>query len=95
MSGSAERPRKMMIIANWNGDIQLWSTPDGKVLGTLSVPGKVNSAAFSPDGKTIVTAGGDARLWKCTICNSPEELIKAIETRLGMAANEIAQNNSP
>jgi WD40 repeat protein len=89
---------KTVVTASKDSTARLWSAADGTALATLSGhQGRVLSAAFSPDGKMVVTASWDetAHLWKCTVCDPPEELIKAIETRIGMTANEIAQNNSP
>jgi WD40 repeat protein len=41
----------------------LWDVATGDQLASLSV-GQINSVAFSPDGKTLATAGSSgARLW--------------------------------
>jgi WD40 repeat protein len=47
--------------------------------------GPVRHAAFSPDGKLIVTASYDhtARLWPCTVCEKPEAMSTAIKRRVG------------
>ena len=45
---------------------RLWSSEDGAPLGACPpAPGPVNRVAFSPDGKTVLTASSDgtARLW--------------------------------
>jgi WD40 repeat protein len=46
-------------------DIRLWSVPDGKAVGRLrGSNGWVGSAAFSPDGRTLVAgAGWWLRVW--------------------------------
>src|SRR5205823_1540110 len=49
-----------------DGTARLWNAGDGAPLGTvLQHRGPVNRVAFSPDGKTLLTASSDgtARLW--------------------------------
>lgn len=51
----------------WNHDnVRLWDAATGKVTRTFTGSDlAVNSVAFSPDGKSVLTAGGDAKatLW--------------------------------
>ena len=66
---------KLLAVGNTDGIAQLWNVATGKVIWSLrantsnSVPGihsmGVNTVAFSPDGKLLVTGdgNGDARLW--------------------------------
>ena len=46
----------------------LWDVSDGRLLRTLDVPGGVVSAALSPDGSLVATAGADhlARIYSAT-----------------------------
>ena len=43
---------------------RIWNTANGKLLATLSEPrGYIDRAAFSPDGRNIVTTGSGVRVW--------------------------------
>ena len=43
--------------------IRIWETSSGQELGSFSHHGWVNSLAFSPDGKQLLSAGKDVILW--------------------------------
>jgi len=50
---------RWVVTASWDGTARVWEAAAGKPLGQpLRHDGAVNSAAFSPDGKWVVTAGG-------------------------------------
>ncbi|MDD9975603.1 MAG: T9SS type A sorting domain-containing protein [Candidatus Poribacteria bacterium] len=49
--------------AGASGQITLWSVPDWTVLGRINAYGSVSDLAFSPDGKTLASAGNGVKLW--------------------------------
>jgi WD40 repeat protein len=46
---------------------------------------EVNSAQFTPDGKTVVTASRDqtARLWRCEVCRPIDEIAAKLRKTIG------------
>ena len=51
-----------MVTASWDNTARVWEAATGKAIGEpLRHERKVNSAAFSPDGKFVVTASWDGR----------------------------------
>jgi WD40 repeat protein len=58
----------------------VWDTDSGHRLTTLTGHADaVNRAAFSPDGKFIVTAieDGAARIWACDLCGADVDVLLA------------------
>ena len=51
--------KKIVMVFGWRGSnsstAQVWNAESGKLLHTLSHVGNASDAAFSPDGKTIIT----------------------------------------
>jgi len=46
--------------------VRIWETQSGQELGPFSYQGWVNSVAFSPDGKRLLSAGKGVILWDAT-----------------------------
>ncbi|KAI0045960.1 WD40 repeat-like protein, partial [Auriscalpium vulgare] len=58
--------RKHVISTSWNGNLQIWNIQTGQTVGTPLVghPTMVNSAAYSHDGKYIVSVSlNDMHIW--------------------------------
>ena len=54
--------RSRIVTASGDRAARIWDAASGKEIAVLG--GRVNFAAFSPDGSRIVTAGdGSARIW--------------------------------
>ncbi len=57
---------KLVMTGDRNGIARLWEADTGRpIVRTHSHPEHVSGVAFSPDGKTILTAGGGAALGRC------------------------------
>jgi WD40 repeat protein len=58
-------PDGKTVLQTKGTSAELWDLPSGKLLATLRHEGAIRAAAFSPDGKKILTGGLDqtARLW--------------------------------
>jgi WD40 repeat protein len=69
----------------------VWNTKTGQTIvelrartGQFDSKGRVSSAAFSPDGKFVLTAiaDGTAYVYGCEICASLEDLLAIARTRV-------------
>jgi WD40 repeat protein len=55
-----------VATASWDGNVRIWSLPDGQLLHALAGHGdEVDTVLFAPDGKRLVSTGRDniARVW--------------------------------
>ena len=55
-----------LITGGWDGTVRIWRTDTGQQLLVLSHAGIINSAQFSPDGATVITAddtSGAMTIW--------------------------------
>jgi dipeptidyl aminopeptidase/acylaminoacyl peptidase len=90
---------RLVITAGDDGTARIWEAAGGAPLAELRGHGKpvgsarfgpsagrvvVNSAAFSPDGRRVVTAGDDgtARVYACDLCGPIDGLILLAPTRV-------------
>ena len=54
---------RILATASWDGEVKLWSVSDWELLGTLHNNG-VAAIDFTPDGKTLASAGSEeVTLW--------------------------------
>ena len=68
----------ILAAASADGLVRLWDIATGSQLGaplTLSTGGAPTVVDFSPDAKTLVTAGGSIRLWNVAF---PRDLLGAV-----------------
>jgi WD40 repeat protein len=54
-----------LVTGNWAGSVQLWETTQGREAGRLPHGGPVQSMAYTPDGKHLLTNSSDrsVRVW--------------------------------
>ncbi len=65
VSRVAYSPDGRLVVTGADGRAQLWDASTGTTVGKpMEFRGTVWATAFSPDGKTILTAGDRARLWE-------------------------------
>lgn len=59
-------PDNTMIATAWMGakEVTLWSTEDGRPLGTIATPVAATALALGPEGQLAVAGGGTISLWQ-------------------------------
>jgi WD40 repeat protein len=75
-----------LVTASEDETARVWDTATGIEVTTLyGHSGPVISAAFSSDGRSVVTVSGDqmARVFRCELCGSVEELLELATKRVG------------
>ena len=81
---------RLFATACYDKTARLWSVTDGSPVGIpMEHDGPVNTVAFSPDGKRLVTAGRDktVRLWDTQTCKPIGTPMRHDETVLGAIFN--------
>jgi WD40 repeat protein len=82
--------RWLVTAANRGG---LWDVQTGSNLGRLQGhEGTLTSAAFAPDGVTVVTGGvdGTVRTYRCEICGGLDALLALAQRRLADTGRELS-----
>ena len=57
------RDDKRVLTASADGTARIWDADSGKEIAVLKGHAAVSMAAFSVDGKRVVTASRDVRIW--------------------------------
>jgi WD40 repeat protein len=90
---------RTVLTASKDKAARLWDLASGKQLHILrGHEDAVESAQFSPDGKTVPTAGGETvRLWHCGVCRPTKEIAPALAYKIErrLTDGEIRQYGVP
>lgn len=71
---------RLVVTTGYDKTTRIWDSRSGQSL--LVLRGGGMSAAFSPDGKSIITANGDsARIYPCDVGGSVDDLVKLARQR--------------
>jgi WD40 repeat protein len=66
---SAEQSGKRVLSVSWDKTARIWDLESGRLLNTLRIPigpgyeGRINTGAFSPDGRMVALGGYTGRSW--------------------------------
>jgi WD40 repeat protein len=64
-----------VATASWDHDVRLWDAATGEHLTTITAHEHIAwAAAFSPDGRTLATTGGNTILWDLSDRRNPRKL---------------------
>lgn len=57
--------KNIMISSSWDGSVRAWDITTGLMVKKIKTTSPVHACLFSPDGKSIITAGNDRkiRIW--------------------------------
>jgi WD40 repeat protein len=74
---------RVMTYGLVDGIARIWESGTGKQLAELRSPNGLETAEFSPDGKTVMTVAGDssARLYKCEVVCAFDDVLNLAATR--------------
>jgi WD40 repeat protein len=54
---------RRLVTGNWNGEADLWEVSSGTLIRRFAGEGIVRDVTFNPNGRSLLTAGNQARLW--------------------------------
>lgn len=78
-SAEYDREGRLLATRDFRETVRIWSVTSGDVLLTLR---NAQSVDFSPDGRSILISGDEARIHDCEVCGDLDELLALAERRV-------------